>query len=245
MRQVIVITDLTQMPAGDEVCVVGINEKGECIRPVCEGGFKKKYLYVGKSVVVRPRARIEFDLTEANIEPPHVEDRTFNPSSIIDHGLCNDDAWDNILRNSSYVRVEDIYDGFLQDRNWVKPGSGTRSIATLSQASIASVQLPEWNGKLRYKLSFRDITGNLFDCPVSDLAFRELNYKQVKRNNRPRYDVSSELTVILKNVKHIYLRLGLARPFKKSAADEPRCYLQVTGVHTFPDYLGGKTFADF
>lgn len=245
MRQTIVITDLTQMPAGNKACVVGITEKGECIRPVCEGGFQKRYLYVGKNVVIRPRARIEFDFTKAKIEPPHIEDRTFTPSSIINHGLCNDVEWENLLRSNAYVRVKDIYDGFLQDGDWVKPGSRTRSVATLSQASIANVKLPEWEGKLRYRLSFGDITRNLFDCPVSDLAFRELNYKEVKRNNRPRSDVSSELTNILKGVERIYLRLGLARPFKKSAADEPRCYLQVTGVHTFPDYLQGKTFADF
>ena len=245
MRQTIVITDLTQMPDGNQACVVGISEKGECIRPVCEGGFQKSYLYVGKNVVIRPRARIEFDFTEAKIEPPHIEDRTFNPGSIINHGLCNDADWENILRNSSYGRVEDIYDGFLQDGKWVKPGSASRSIATLSKASISNVQLPEWEGRLRYRLSFRDITRNLFDCPVSDLAFRELIYREVKKNNRPRSDVSSELTNILKRVERIYLRLGLARPFKRSAAEEPRCYLQVTGVHTFPDYLQGKTFADF
>jgi len=245
MRQTIVITDLTQMPDGNQACVVGISEKGECIRPVCEGGFQKRYLYVGKKVVIRPRARIEFDFTEAKIEPPHIEDRAFNPSSIINHGLCNDADWENILRNSSYGRVEDIYNGFLQDGKWVKPGSATRSIATLSKASISNVQLPEREGKLRYRLSFRDITRNLFDCPISDLAFRELIYREVKKNNRPRSDVSSELTNILKRVDRIYLRLGLARPFKRSAAEEPRCYLQVTGVHTFPDYLQGKTFADF
>lgn len=245
MRRTIVITDLTQMPTGNQVCVVGISERGECIRPVCEGGFQKKYLYVGKNVAIRPRARVEFDFTEAKIEPPHVEDKTFNPNSIINHGLCNDAEWENVLRNSSYGRVEDIYDGFLQDGNWVKPGSGSRSIATLSRASIVNVQLPKWEGKLRYRLSFRDVTGNLFDCPVSDLAFRELNYKEVKRNNRLRSDVSREVTNILKGVERIYLRLGLARPFKTSAADEPRSYLQVTGVHAFPDYLQGKTFADF
>lgn len=245
MRQTIVITDLTQMPEGDQVCVVGISEKGECIRPVCEGGFQKKYLYAGKNVIIRPMARIEFDFTEAKIEPPHIEDRAFNPGFIINHGLCGDADWENILRNSSYARVEDIYNGFLQECNWVKPGSVTRSIATLSKSSIVNVQLPEWEGKLRYRLSFRDITGNLFNCPVSDLAFRELIYKEVKRNNRPRSDVSRELTNILKRVERIYLRLGLARPFRRSTADEPRCYLQVTGVHTFLDYLQGKTFADF
>lgn len=245
VRQTIVITDLTQMPEGDQVCVVGISENGECIRPVCEGGFQKRYLYVGKNVVIRPRARIEFDFTEAKIEPPHIEDRTFDPSFIINHGLCSNADWESILRNSSYARVEDIYNGFLQDGKWVKPGSPTRSIATLSKASTANVQVPEWEGKLRYRLSFRDVTGHLFDCAVSDLAFRELIYKEVKKNNHPRSDVSRELTGILKRVDLIYLRLGLARPFKKSTADEPRCYLQVTSVHTFPDYLHGKTFADF
>lgn len=245
VRQTIVITDLTQMPEGDEVCVVGISEKGECIRPICEGGFQKKYLYAGENVIIRPRARIEFDFTEAKIEPPHIEDRAFNPSFIANHGLCSEIDWENILQNSSYARVEDIYNGFLQDRRWVKPGSPTRSIATLSKASIANVHVPEWEGKLRYRLSFRDVTRNLFDCPVSDLAFRELIYREVRRSNRPRSDVSRELTNILKRADRIYLRLGLARPFRKSTTDEPRCYLQVTGVYTFPDYLQGKTFADF
>ncbi len=247
MRQTIVITDLTQMPGpgGSQVCVVGVTETGECIRPVCEGGFQKRYLYVGNTVAIRPRARIEFGFTEANIEPPHIEDRTFTPSSIVNHGLCNDAEWENVLRSSSYVRVADIYDGFLQDGNWVQPGSRTRSIATLSQATVASVQLPEWEGKLRYRLSFRDITKNLFDRPVSDLVFRELSYKKVKRDGHPRSAVSSELTNILKSAEHIYLRLGLARPFRVSASSELRCYLQITGVYTFPDYLKGKSFADF
>lgn len=245
MRQTIVITDLTQMPEGNEVCVVGISEKGECIRPICEGGFQKRYLSIGNNVIIRPRARIEFDFTEAKTEPPHIEDRAFDPSFIINHGLCGEADWKNILRNSSYTRVEDIYNGFLRERKWVKPGSSTRSIATLSEPSIANVQLPDWQGKLRYRLSFRDITGNLFNCPVSDLAFRELVYKEVKRNRRSCSDVSCELTNILKSIERIYLRLGLARPFKRSAADEPRCYLQVTAVHTFPDYLQGKIFADF
>jgi hypothetical protein len=245
VRQTIVVTDLTQMPDGDEVCVVGINEKGECIRPICEGGFQKKYLYAGKNMIIRPRARIEFDFTEAKIEPPHIEDKAFHPSSIVDHGLCLAAEWENILRNGSYLRVEDIFDGFLQGGEWVEPGSATKSIATLRQASIGDVELPEWEGRLRYRLSFRDSARDLFDRPVSDLAFRELVYKEVNRNERPTSDVSDELADVLKGVDRLYLRLGLARPFKKSATDEPRCYLQITGVHTFPDYLQGKSFADF
>ena len=247
MRQTIVVTDLTQMPYPYEnrACVVGITETGECIRPVCAGGFLKKYLYIDDEVAIRPRARIEFDFTAAKVEAPHIEDKTFDPYSIISHGFCSDIEWEQVLKNSSYSKVEDIYDGFLQDRKWVKPGAKTRSIATLSRATALSVRLPEWNGKLSYRLSFRDGTGNVFDCPVSDLTFRELCYKEVKGMSRSRLTVNSELTELLRSANRVYLRLGLARPWTQPGLSEARCYLQVTGIHTFPDYLQGKTFADF
>ena len=141
--------------------------------------------------------------------------------------------------------VDAIYDGLLEEHKWVRPGASTRSIATLSRVTVVNVQLPEWDGKLKYRLSFKDDTGNVFDCPVSDLTFRELCYKRIKRDGHPRLTVSGELTSLLKNANRVYLRLGLARPWRQSAVSEPRCYLQVAGVYTFPDYLQGKTFADF
>ena len=245
MRQIIVITDLTQMPAGNQVCVAGISENGECIRPVCNGGFLKKYLYVDNRVLIRPGARIEFDFIQAKIEPPHIEDKTFDPTSIVSYGVCNNNEWEHVLKSSSYTRVKDIYDGFLQDFSWVKPGAKTRSIATLSAATTLIVQLPEWEGKLKYKLSFKDSIGDMFDRPISDLTFRELCYKKIKRDKHSRLAISSELTGLFKNADRVYLRLGLARPFRTTPTTEPRCYLQVTGIYTFPDYLHGKTFADF
>ena len=245
MRQTIVITDLTQMPAGNQVCVVGINEKGQCIRPVCEGGFNKKYLYARDRLIVRPRAKIEFDLVETKIEPPHTEDKIFDPNTLKDYGFCNDNEWESVLRNNSFKIVDSIFEGFLMEGSWVKPGSGNRSIATLSKASKLTVQLPEWEGNLRYRLIFQDDSRYSFDCSISDLAFRELAYTEVKKKNRERLEVSKELTKSLNNVDRIYLRLGLARPFKRSDTDELRCYLQVTSIYTFPDYLQGKTFADF
>ncbi len=245
MHQTIVITDLTQMPTGNQVCVTGISEKGECIRPVCSGGFLKKYLYVNNKVSVRPGARIRFDFTPAKIEPPHIEDKTFDPASIVRMGLCNNTEWEHVLKGSAYTNVKDIYDGFLQDCSWVKPGTKTRSIATLSSATNLNVQLPEWEGKLRYKLSFKDSTGDMFDRPISDLTFRELCYKRIKMDGNPRLTVSGELTGLLKKADRVYIRLGLARPWIQPGSSEPKCYLQVTGIYTFPDYLQGKTFADF
>ncbi|MCJ7743671.1 MAG: hypothetical protein MUO99_03830 [Dehalococcoidales bacterium] len=248
MRQTVVITDLTQMKGGDYVCIAGINESGQCIRPVAEDrekGVPKDLLYHKSQLIVCPRAKVEFDFHSVKVEPPHVEDRGFDPNHIVSKGFCSSTEWEDILRNSSKTTVDAIYDGLLEEHKWVRPGAKTRSIATLSRVTVVNVQLPEWDGKLKYRLSFKDDTGNVFDCPVSDLTFRELCYKRIKGDGHPRLTVSGELTSLLKNAHRVYLRLGLARPFRVAPTTEPRCYLQVTGIYTFPDYLPGKTFADF
>jgi hypothetical protein len=51
-------------------------------------------------------------------------------------------------------------------------------------------------------------------------------------------EVSEKLTATFKRGK-IWLRLGLTRPY------EGWCWLQVTGIYTFPDYLMGKCFDYF
>lgn len=42
-----------------------------------------------------------------------------------------------------------------------------------------------------------------------------------------------------------WLRLGLTRPWQPADEDRAWCFLQVTGIYTFPDYLHGACFADF
>lgn len=39
----------------------------------------------------------------------------------------------------------------------------------------------------------------------------------------------------------IILRIGLARNWRKYP---DRCYLQVTGIYSFPDYLSGRIWSD-
>ena len=209
MRQTIVITDLTQMKGGNYVCIAGINESGQCIRPVAEvreKGVLKDLLYCKSQLIVRPEAKVEFDFHPVKVELPHVEDHGFDPNHIVSKGFCSSTEWEDILRNSSFTTVDGIYDGPLEEHKWVRPGATTRSIATLSGVAAVNVQLPEWDGKLKYRLSFKDDMGNVFDCPVSDLTFRELCYKRIKRDGRPRLTVSNELTSLLKSVDRIYLR---------------------------------------
>jgi len=202
------------MPNPGGVCVVGVDQCNQCIRPVLTSGVLKRHLYVGKELVIRPRAKIKFDFHRVPIEPPHIEDLGFDPNSIVYEGLCTDAEWEQVLRDSSFGTVDDIYDGLLQEHRWVEPGANTRSIGTLSQVRVTAVKLPEWSGKLRYRLSFRDNIGFLYDnIPVSDLAFREFSYTEVKKRNRSPAAVSEQITSLLTSAHRLYLRLGVARPW--------------------------------
>jgi hypothetical protein len=100
MHKTIVITDLTQMPKPNEVCVVGVDEQNQSIRPVLPGGVLKRHLYVCHRLVMRPRAKIELKFYSVPIEPPHVEDLGFDPNSIVYKGLCTDVEWEKVFRTA-------------------------------------------------------------------------------------------------------------------------------------------------
>jgi len=206
-------------------------------------GVLREHLHIKGKLAILPRAKVRFDFHQVPIEPPHIEDLGFDLKSIVYEGSCTDAEWENVLRDSSFSTVNDIYDGLLHEHRWVEPGANTRSIGTLSQAHDTVIQLREWSGKLKYRLSFRDSTGFLYDIPISDLAFRELSYTEVKKRNRSPATVSQELTSLITSADRLYLRIGLAR--KWFIPPRTACWTQVTGIYTFPDYLEGKSFADF
>ncbi len=226
MQKTIVITDLTTM-GGDRVCIVGIDQDSQCIRPVLPPpGVLRKHLYIRKYIIfeklaICPRAKIKFDFHQVPLKPPHIEDLGFDSNSISYQGFCDDAEWKAVLKASSFRSVQDIYDGCLQENRWVEPGANTRSLGTVSQIQVTSVNLQEWSGERRYRLYFTDQTGHQYD------------------------NVSEEITSLLTSTDRIYLRLGLARPWVNPNTGKLGCWMQVTGIYSFPDYLGGKSFADF
>jgi hypothetical protein len=236
----------------DKVCIVGIDRNLRCIRPVLPPpGVLRKHLYIGKYIIfkklaVRPRAKIRFDFHPVSLKPPHIEDLGFDPNSITYQGICRDDEWEMVLKASSFRSVQDIYDGCLQENRWVEPGANTRSLGTVSHIQITSVDLREWSGERRYRLYFMDQTGHQYDnITISDLAFRAFCDAEVNRHSSL-IAVSQQVTNLLRNVERLYLRLGLARPWApRDGSFGLRCWMQVTGIHTFPDYLEGKSFTDF
>lgn len=77
---------------------------------------------------------------------------------------------------------------------------------------------------------------------MTDLAYRYfLDYlRDVEELEPPR--VARHLLATLREAGHVFLRIGLARGWRND--EERRCHLQINGVYAFPDYLGGRCFAD-
>lgn len=237
MRKTLIITDLTRM-YGQRVCIAGLDSGFSCIRPVLPSGVYQSHLYVGDKLVVRPMAKVSFDFYHVPLDPPHTEDLGFRPDSVASRGLCAADEWENVLQKTSFDSVEEAFAGWLQNARWVCPGTGIRSLGTVTQVEVQSVS-PDC------RLSFADRVGLVYaNIPIQDLAFRAFTTAMTNRLGSP--DAAFQrVRDLLKRASRLYLRLGLARPWQPDSHTGLRCYLQVTGVHTFPDYLEGKTFADF
>jgi hypothetical protein len=163
----------------------------------------------------------------------------FEPSLITGKGFCTDAEWEKVLQQTSFNTVEEIYEGYLQGNDWLLPGTNTRSIATLSGARIIDIELT--GRSIKPRITFVDNNNHTYCRPASDLTLWNRCYFQVKKQSKNHIKIAEELVTLFQNSKRLYLRLGLARAWEK----DNKCWLQVTGIYTFPDYLQGKTFADF
>ena len=242
MRTTLTITDVTRMQ-GDKVCVAGIDDYGNCVRPVARGEVRERHLYQGGRLIICPKAKVEFDLAPTRITPPHIEDKGFDPSTITGRGFCTDDEWERILRNSCFDSVEAIFDGHLENDRYVLPRSQTRSLGTIGSVQINHVEIDDYEGKHQFRLSFTDSTGKRYNrLPINDLTLRAYLQKSIATSG----EMSAERAALqaVKSADRLYLRIGLARPWTREGFPEA-CWTQVTGTYTFPDHLEGKTLADF
>ncbi len=243
MGKSLVITDLTHM-SEDMVCVAGVDRNGACVRPVAEGGVRLHNLYYRGELVVHPRALVSFDLSPAETEPPHTEDALADFSTAARRAVCTEGQWKEILSRDSLPAVEDVFDGHLEEGRRVQPGAPTRSLGTVQGGRIERIHVDDSWGRRQYRADFVDGSGVRYErWPVNDLAFRHMVEASIS-------DLGDEGTAVhqaerlLKSKGSLFLRVGLTRPVR--VGNHPlTCWTQITGIYTFPDYLGGKTFNDF
>ncbi len=246
MKATLTITDLTRMQ-GDRVCVAGYLPDNTCVRPVfAKGGLTEEWLRLRGNTAIRPFAVIEFDvLGKPSLPlPPHTEDRTIDSVHRIRRGVLTPEERAEWCAQAEECDVAAIFGATIHDEGgpFVLAGEGTRSLGTVRVKRLEAVQFsPGANGRWQYRLDFTDQSGQRYRLPVTDLAFRTyLDYLRDRRAVPPDM-VAHRLTAILR-ANPVFLRIGLARGWERHP---DRCYVQITGVYSFPDYLSGRCFADF
>jgi len=236
----LVITDLTRMYRG-KVCIAGYNKERQCIRPVLPPpGIPESTLYRNGAAAVFPFALVDMDLIEPRSEPPHTEDVLYDPDSLSHIRIIQ--GREEVLDWSICNSVGDIFGQPIRKGpgHYVMDCQGSRSLGTIQPYQVVeAIYEPGEEDTWDYRLAFLDQKKQSYRLKITDLTWHYYCDSQRSGQNTPQ-QIVSQLTQKLQSSK-IYLRIGLARGWKKFPN---RCYLQITGVYSFPDYLEGKTFAD-
>ena len=239
MKTKIVITDLTRMYQG-RVCIAGYNHNRNCIRPVLPPpGIPEDSLFQNNHPIVYPFALVELDLLEPDSQPPHTEDFFFDPNSL--HFIRQVHNREEVLHWSLFNTVEEIFAQPIHNdfSFYVMECQGERSLGTLKPETIIEAVYEAGVEKTwDYRLKFADQAGNIYRLKITDLTW-QYHCTHLRSAEHTPIVIASELTKMLQSSDQVYLRIGLARGWKKFPE---RCYLQITGIYTFPDYLQVKTF---
>ncbi len=247
MKELLAITDLTEMWA-DQVCIAGVTRSLECIRPVTDSGVRLWSLYKNGKPIVYPGAKIWLNLSPAEILPPHIEDHEFDPDAIEYKDRFEGDHWETLLQKTCRESVQSIFDGNLKDRR-VRPGAQTRSLGTVGDVKILALRADtRYEGRTILRMDFEDASGEIHQYfPINDLAFRGL-YSQIRSSYEDGImadtQAANTMSKKLLRADRVYLRIGLTRPTVIGSYPEA-CWVQITGIYTFPDYLDGRIWADF
>lgn len=261
-RKQFVVTDLTRMDWQD-VCLAGIDTDGSlgCIRPELTSGSGRRalhpderWLMSGIGQPVRLFSVVTVDTFGNRPTPPHVEDWEVSGKSPKVEPALDPPARRTLLESLQQKSIDELFgapvswnlrnDG-LRSGGSVEPGSGSASLGTL-RVDLLGIQVDRApSGELRYRAYFRDEVGTYNRLSVSDLSFR-LWADHLRRSNGGMVErVNQILREVFPPNLNAWLRIGLARPKQFESHSKPACYLQVTGVHTLPDYLDGAAWYDF
>jgi len=242
VKKELVITDVTRMREG-RVCVAGYDRKRNCVRPVLPPpGIHERSLCANKKPIVFPFAVVEYDLLEHTPKPPHMEDWRYDPASVRFIKRLGEKEKRETLERLRDPSVNAIFGvPVISTRgHYIMAGQGKRSLGTIQPSEVSDVICETADGEWKYRLQFVDATQTTWRLTVTDLTWRYYCDSQ-RRAGKPPRKIAAELTRLLAT-SQVYLRVGLARGWDEHP---DRCYLQITGVYTFPDYLQGQTFADF
>ncbi len=240
MKRQLAVTDLTRMYRG-YVCVAGYDETGRCIRLHMPRVHEQDLVQRGIPTIF-PSALVACDLLDATPAPPHTEDYRYAKRSIRFVRRLTAAQWQALLEKSVFASMADIFEqpivhelGF-----YVRDEQGPRSVGSILPASGVEVIYGQAaDGNWDYRLAFRDQANAYYRLKITDLTWHRYCDRQRGPGQQPP-QIAARLAGVLKS-RRVVLRIGLSRGWDRFP---DRCYLQINGIYTFPDYLEGKTVLD-
>jgi hypothetical protein len=261
-RQQIIVTDLTRM--GDfDVCLAGVDPSNlrVCRRPLLASGPGRptlhpdeKWLRSAKPTPIHLFSVVNLDDFGLRPDPPHIEDWVVSgrPAEVV--STLSTPQRRALLHEIASPSIDDLFgapvrwterDEGLRTGGSVQPGEGNASLGTLNVELERFRIVQNDSGKIAYYVYFRDEAGTRNRLTVTDLTFRGWADAVRRLRGGSFEELNKELHQTFQPHVDLWLRIGLARPWSPSRDQTASCFLQVTGVHSVPDYLEGATWTDF
>lgn len=230
MKKTIFVTGVTRMYGGF-VCVSGVDmQNGHFIRPEIHypgrRGIKKEFLFDEGRLIIRPLSKVELEFVRPTPHAAfHTEDwqidETVKPKLV---AIPTDAEKQRLLSQHSDLSINRA----LADQG--------RSVVIVRPQDVPTFHIRVYDGKLKTHMEFRDQAGEFHSrLPVTDANWLGV-VRYLWMNHRS--DIQGRLRNALSG-KELFLRIGITREWRG------QIWRQVSGVFSIPDWLMGRSFADF
>jgi hypothetical protein len=221
----IVVNHLTRMQAGC-MCVAGIDmETGLAVRPVLDRQMTIEMLSVHGGPF--DMARI-VDLGETRFvgRVPEVEDQWFDAASARHVGDTPPDEFSRMLQQHAHEKLGAIFGPDLERVGTTCAVTETHGLRSLGCYWASGGRLFVEHGRERPRIRFSWRAGeHSFTVPVTDIRLYGDDHVTPCESTVGR--IAAELAA----EPRVLLSVGLSRPYRKTAADPPRHWLQINNFH--------------
>jgi len=223
MKRMTVVA-VTKMQSG--VCIAGVSESGNWVRPVREvgGALNASCLVTSARSPIRCFDTAEFDLVYPKPDPPHVEDWVTNfPIGRVAHSLSEAERIAFLSEHIDSSRLA-LFDSFQCSLCLVEPESIDELIFKRNSVS------GKFEARLVFTAQGRQYAGdgNTRGIPCTDLKLRALGRKLLAESQVKVYPKG--LLNKSRGDRKVFLALGRTRLF------QDRYWPMVIGFHIVPDY---------
>lgn len=245
MKTLMAVSDITRMRE-PYICVAGITNNGETIRPLFRQDRIHQDWCFQNGTNIRQFTRITLNLLDHDPHPPHTEDWHADMDSLEIIGDVTEEKKLIILGKICDASLASIFGAEIrsdqgQQAVYIHTGEGDRSLGTVQPRRLFDFKYRCYERGWDYRVSFFDGNDEFYKLKIVDLTFQAFIDHQRICCQKSSEEIEEFVNQKIFSGRNIYIRIGLARGW----ADYPtRCYLQITGIHTFPDYLDHRCFHD-